>query len=58
MKQTQKTNTSIAVNRKAQHEFFIEERFEAGLALEGWEVKSLRAGRVQLDQGYILLKTA
>ena len=56
MKQTQKTNTTIAVNRKAQHEYFIVDRFEAGLALEGWEVKSLRAGRVQLDQGYILLK--
>ncbi|OGT59621.1 MAG: SsrA-binding protein [Gammaproteobacteria bacterium RIFCSPHIGHO2_12_FULL_45_12] len=56
MKQTQKTNTTIATNRKAHHDFFIEERFEAGLALEGWEVKSLRAGRVQLDQGYILVK--
>jgi len=56
MKQTQKTNTTIAVNRKAQHEYFIEDRFEAGLVLEGWEVKSLRAGRVQLDQGYIILK--
>jgi len=56
MKQTQKTNTTIALNRKAKHEFFIEDRFEAGLVLEGWEVKSLRAGRVQLDQSYILLK--
>ena len=56
MKQTQKTNTTIAVNRKAHHEYFIEDRFEAGLVLEGWEVKSLRAGRIQLDQGYILLK--
>jgi len=56
MKQTQKANTSIAVNRKARHEYFIEERFEAGLSLEGWEVKSLRAGRVQLDQSYILVK--
>ena len=55
MKQTQK-NTTIAVNRKAQHDYFIEDHFEAGLVLEGWEVKSLRAGRVQLDQGYILLK--
>jgi len=53
---TQKTNTNIAVNRKATHDYFIEDRFEAGLVLEGWEVKSLRAGRVQLDQGYILLK--
>jgi len=52
----QKTNTTIAVNRKARHEFFIEDHFEAGIALEGWEVKSLRAGRIQLDQGYILLK--
>lgn len=58
MKQTQKTNTSIALNRKAHHEFFIEERFEAGIVLEGWEVKSLRAGRVQLDQGYVMLKNA
>lgn len=56
MKKTQKTNANIAVNRKAHHEFSIEDRFEAGLILEGWEVKSLRAGRVQLDQGYILLK--
>ncbi len=56
MKQTQKTNTTIALNRKAQHEYFIEDRYEAGIMLEGWEVKSLRAGRVQLDQGYVLLK--
>ena len=56
MKPTQKTNAIIALNRKAKHDFFIEERFEAGLVLEGWEVKSLRAGRVQLDQSYILLK--
>lgn len=56
MKDKQKTNTTIAQNRKASFEFFIEERFEAGLVLEGWEVKSLRAGRVQLDQGYVLLK--
>lgn len=58
MKKTQKTNTNIAVNRKAHHDYFIEERFEAGMALQGWEVKSLRAGRVQLDQGYVLLKNA
>lgn len=55
MKQ-QKSDKSIAVNRKASHEYFIEERFETGLVLEGWEVKSLRAGRVQLDQAYILIK--
>lgn len=47
---------NIAVNRRAHHEYSFEERFEAGIALEGWEVKSLRAGRVQLDQSYVLLK--
>lgn len=56
MKQTQNTNTTIALNRKATYEYFIEERIEAGLVLQGWEVKSLRAGRIQLDQAYILLK--
>lgn len=47
---------SIAQNKKARHEYFIEENFEAGLALEGWEVKSLRAGRVQLNESYVLIK--
>lgn len=58
MKQTQKTNTTIALNRKAQYEFFIEDRYEAGLVLQGWEVKSLREGRVQLDQAYIIIRHA
>jgi SsrA-binding protein len=54
----QKTSeSSIAVNRKATHDYSIEERFEAGIVLEGWEVKSLRAGRVQLDQGYVIVKS-
>jgi SsrA-binding protein len=56
MKQTQKSNTNIVANRKAHHEYFIEDRFEAGLVLEGWEVKSLRAGRIQLDQGYVIIR--
>lgn len=56
MTQKQKSNQSIAVNRKAHHEYSFEDRFEAGIALEGWEVKSLRAGKVQLDQAYVLLK--
>ena len=51
-----KNTTLIAVNRKAEHHYFIEERLEAGLVLQGWEVKSLRAGRVQIDQSYIVLK--
>lgn len=47
---------TIALNKKAHHDYFIEERFEAGLALEGWEVKSLRAGRTQLKESYVLVK--
>jgi len=47
---------TIALNKKARHEYFIEERYEAGLALQGWEVKSLRAGRVQLSESYVLVK--
>ncbi|MFO1469215.1 MAG: SsrA-binding protein SmpB [Steroidobacteraceae bacterium] len=46
----------IAVNRKARFDYFIEERFEAGLSLMGWEVKSLRAGKAQITEGYVFLK--
>ncbi|MDD2722798.1 MAG: SsrA-binding protein SmpB [Methylovulum sp.] len=49
-------NSTIAVNRQATHEYFIEERFEAGLVLQGWEVKSLRAGKVQLKESYVAIK--
>jgi SsrA-binding protein len=49
-------DSTIILNRKARHDFFIEERLEAGIALEGWEVKSLRAGQVQIRDGYVLLK--
>ena len=44
------------LNKKARHDYFLEERIEAGLSLEGWEVKSLRAGKVQINDSYILLK--
>ena len=47
---------TIALNKKARHEFFIEERFEAGMVLEGWEVKSLRAGRINLTESYVFIK--
>lgn len=47
---------SIANNKKAFHDYFIEEKYEAGLALEGWEVKSIRAGRVQIKEAYVLVK--
>lgn len=46
----------IADNRRALHEYFIDERYEAGVALQGWEVKALRAGRLQLQEAYVLLK--
>ena len=49
-------SATIAVNRKARFEFFIEERLEAGLVLHGWEVKSLRAGRINLTEAYVLLR--
>jgi len=58
MSTKQKSNETIALNRKARHEFSIEERFEAGIVLQGWEIKSLRAGRVQLDQSYVIIKNA
>ncbi|MFZ5593351.1 MAG: SsrA-binding protein SmpB [Pseudomonadota bacterium] len=50
------TSSTIALNKAARHDYFIEENYEAGLALEGWEVKSLRAGRVQLKESYVLIK--
>jgi len=47
---------SIVENRKAFHDYFIEERFEAGLALEGWEVKAIRAARAQLKEAYVVIR--
>ena len=47
---------SIARNKKAWHDYFIEEEFEAGLVLEGWEVKSLRAGAAQLKESYVIIR--
>lgn len=49
---------SIIDNKKAFHDYFIEERHEAGIVLEGWEVKAIRAGRVQLKEAYVVLKQA
>lgn len=46
---------SIVQNKKAFHDYFVEERFEAGIALEGWEVKAIRAGRVQLKEAYVII---
>ena len=47
---------TIVENRKALHDYFIEERYEAGIALEGWEVKAIRAGRVQLKEAYVIVR--
>ena len=49
---------SIVDNKKAFHDYFIEERYEAGLVLEGWEVKAIRAGRAQIKEAYVILNGA
>ena len=49
---------SIVENKKAFHDYFIEERYEAGLVLEGWEVKAIRAGRANIKEAYVILKGA
>jgi SsrA-binding protein len=49
---------SIVQNRKAFHDYFVEERFEAGLMLEGWEVKAIRAGRAQITEAYVVVRNA
>ena len=47
---------TIVLNKKVRRDYFIEERYEAGISLQGWEVKSLRAGKVEIVESYILLK--
>ena len=48
---------SIIANKKAFHDYFIEEKFEAGIALEGWEVKAIRAGRANIKESYVVLRS-
>ena len=55
-KENNKETPPIALNKRARHEYFIEENFEAGMALQGWEVKSMRAGKAQITEGYVLIK--
>ena len=57
-KDAKKTSASIALNKKARFDFFIEEKIEAGISLEGWEVKSLRAGKAQLTESYVVVRKA
>ena len=58
MPKPERTERLIAENRRARHEYFIEERLEAGLSLEGWEVKAMRAGRAQLAEAYVYIRNA
>jgi len=55
-KKPKQPSNTIALNKKARHDFFIEDKLEAGIALQGWEVKSLRAGRVQLQDSYVFIR--
>lgn len=57
-KKTRTATPAIAENRKARYDYFIEDTYEAGLALQGWEVKSLRAGRAQLKEAYVFIRDA
>ena len=56
MAKAQRTERVIAENRKARFDYFIEEKFEAGLVLQGWEVKAMRAGRAQLKEAYVFVR--
>lgn len=56
MTNNKQSNASIASNKRAHFEYFVEEQFEAGLVLEGWEVKSLRAGKINLSDAHIIIK--
>ncbi|MCG6887043.1 MAG: SsrA-binding protein SmpB [Proteobacteria bacterium] len=55
-KKNKPDSSTIALNKKSRHDYSLEDRFETGLVLEGWEVKSLRAGRIQLRDSYVIVK--
>lgn len=56
MKSKKSAPSTIALNKKARHEYFLEDKFEAGLELQGWEVKSIRQGKVNIADSYVILK--
>lgn len=56
MKSKKNTSSTIALNKKARHEYFLEDKFEAGLELEGWEVKSIRSGKVNIADSYVIIR--
>ncbi|HEC13988.1 MAG TPA: SsrA-binding protein SmpB [Acidiferrobacteraceae bacterium] len=55
-KKKKASGSTIALNKKARHDYHIEERFESGVVLQGWEAKSMRAGRVQLKESYVIIR--
>ncbi len=55
-KKSKQPDNTIAVNKKAFHDYYVQEDYEAGVALQGWEVKSLRAGRIQLKESYVVVR--
>ena len=55
-KKPKQPSNTIALNKKAKHEYQLEDKFEAGIALQGWEVKSLREGKVQITESYVLMQ--
>lgn len=55
-KKSSSESATIALNRKARHDYHIEETYEAGLVLQGWEVKSIREGKAQINESYVILK--
>lgn len=57
-KKAKKPSNTIALNKRARHDYHIEERFEAGIALEGWEVKALRASKGQITESYVIFKNS
>lgn len=56
MKQKKNHTNTIALNKKARHEYFLEDKFEAGIELQGWEVKSIREGKVNISDSYVIIK--
>ncbi|MCL4408848.1 MAG: SsrA-binding protein SmpB, partial [Gammaproteobacteria bacterium] len=56
MKQKKNPPSTIALNKKARHEYFLEEKYEAGIELQGWEVKSIRSGKVNIADSYVILR--
>lgn len=55
-KKKKPASNTIALNKKARHEYFLEDKFEAGVALQGWEIKSIREGKVNLSDSYVIIK--